>query len=538
MSMSHFINFKTPTTYISLPVPPGSVTLIAGPNGVGKSALLAALFRSLPQGVATYLPGHRQINFNNGWETAGQDAAQLMTNMFQHIDSFNRYKSAWAEDQFKTTLRRLLNLEAAYNREFRYHFSEGRYEEAVSGSIRLSPVDTLNLIFEGARLPVRFKLTGEGISAEREGSTYPIDAMSDGERAALFIVAAIVGQSDNTVVLIDEPEKHLHPSITGLLLDACIRARPEIAIVVSSHDVLLIERLKPTRVVHIKNSTVVHVKPETRVFDARVIDEIDRIPEDLRADLLGTRSEILFVEGGMGSSDLALYSHIYEGMKISPKGGYGKVQEAVNALRGLSEQHWLTPYGIIDGDGRSAIEYQTLAEKGIFALPCPSIENIFFSDELIRCFVDADSAYSGGEPLEKRLAVMAVRCMDIARRDRGEIIALRASWLLERRLSESKLSPLKLKLRPAESIKIDVDSLVNEVELEVDGAIGSGDWRRILQELPIKKTGLPNEAAKALGAASFQEYESVIIRQFDVLSAAGIQALSRVRERFPLLTYA
>ncbi|WP_156681105.1 ATP-binding cassette domain-containing protein [Sphingomonas profundi] len=192
MAITYNIGFQTPTSYVSLPISAGSTTLVAGPNGVGKSALLAALFRSLPQGVATYLPGHRQINFNNGWETIGQDAAQLVKNMFQHVDAFNRYKGAWAEDQFKTTVRRLLHAEAAYNRDFRHSFAQGYYDSREAGSLRLSPIDTLNLVFEGARLPVRFTLTADGLSAAREGATYPIDAMSDGERAALFIVSVIV----------------------------------------------------------------------------------------------------------------------------------------------------------------------------------------------------------------------------------------------------------------------------------------------------------------------------------------------------------
>lgn len=393
MTIIHNIGFQAQSDYVSLSIAAGSTTLVAGPNGVGKSALLAALFRSVPQGVATYLPGHRQINFNNGWETIGQDATQLVKNMFQHVDAFNRYKGAWAEDQFKATVRRLLHAEAAYNRNFRHRFAEGHCGSQEAGSLRLSPIDTLNLVFEGARLPVRFTLTADGLSAEREGTTYPIDAMSDGERAALFIVAVIVTQSDNTVVLIDEPEKHLHPSITALLLDACIRARPEISIVVSSHDVFLIERLSPTHVIHIRNSTVTNINPESRVFDARVIDNIESVPEDLRTALLGARSEILFVEGDGGSRDLALYSHVYENVKVSPRGGHGKVQEAVNALKGILEKHWLIPYGIIDGDGRDLDERMTLARKNIFALPSPTIENVFFYDEMINCFVDADIAF-------------------------------------------------------------------------------------------------------------------------------------------------
>ena len=76
------------------------------------------------------------------------------------------------------------------------------------------------------------------------------------------------------------------------------------------------------------------------------------------------------------------------------------------------------------------------------------------------------------------------------------------------------------------------------VENEVDSIINSRDWRRILRELPIKKTGLPNDASRALGASSFPEYCSVIIRQCDIKSNIGIRALSAIRGQLPNLAQA
>lgn len=537
--MQYQVNYETSAGMQSLLISPGSITLVTGPNGVGKSALLVTLYRALPQGVGTYLPGHRQINFNNGWETIGQDATQLITNLFQHFDSFNRYKGHWAEDQFKSTIKRLLHTESSYNRNFRGTISDiiatDNAKAVELSKARTSPIDTLNLIFEEARLPVSFTLTADGLSANREGISYQIDAMSDGERAALFIVSTMVTQSDNSVVLIDEPEKHLHPSITALLIEACVRAMPNVAMIVSSHDAFLIERLTTSNVIHIRNSSVKTLRPEIRIFDASIFNGLDVIPEDIRTALLGSRSKILFVEGELSSGDLALYSHIYDGVKVLPRGGHGKVSEAVQALSGLQNNHWLRAFGIIDGDGRSGEEKVNLAKKGIYALPSPSIENVFFFDEMISCFVNANIAYSGGASLEERVAAMGQRVIATAQQSREDIIALRASWVLERTLSEQKRSPSQIKNQQHNSISINVGDIIEHIRAEVDGIIATGDWKAIMHTLPIKRTGLPAAAAQELGAPNFREYCKSIIRQFDIKSKAAEDTITSLRARLPQL---
>lgn len=116
MRVANFASFSGP---VSVGLLPGSITLIAGPNGVGKSALLYQLYKSLGLGAATYYPGHRQINLNHSIETLGQDIFQLRQNSYNSYDAFNRYRSAWAEDQFKAIIRTLINLENAHNRDFR-----------------------------------------------------------------------------------------------------------------------------------------------------------------------------------------------------------------------------------------------------------------------------------------------------------------------------------------------------------------------------------------------------------------------------------
>ena len=76
--------------------------------------------------------------------------------------------------------------------------------------------------------------------ASKSGSKpYSIAQLSDGERNALLIATNVLTVKDGTLVLIDEPERHLHRSIISPLLTHLFAQRPECAFIVSTHDVML-----------------------------------------------------------------------------------------------------------------------------------------------------------------------------------------------------------------------------------------------------------------------------------------------------------
>lgn len=512
---------------------PMSVTLVTGPNGAGKSALLYQLYRALPQGAATYLPGHRQINFNNALDQIGQDIAQLQLNAYNHFDAFNRYKGAWSEDQFKATLRVLMHAESAFNRNFRHQVAACGVAAIPSASLRDSPVDTLNLVFSTSGFQVSFILDDRGLTAIKAGKSYSVEALSDGERAALFIASALITQPAATTLLIDEPEKHLNPSISGLLIETAIRTRNDVAVVLSTHDVSLIERLNAQSILYIKDSQVLSLRPEMRSFDVELIQE-GALPEGLKADVLGSRSRVLFVEGTEKSRDAALYANVYPTQKVVSKGGADKVIEAVNGLAGSGSLHWLTVSGLIDSDGRTDPELKKLAQRGVVALPTPTVENLFFLEDMQKCFVEADLAMRGGlswndrqRNLERAVAAIVVTA-------REEIEARRVCWAIQRVINAHPFSVKTIRNETAQDLTININPIKHMVSEEVEEILKKG-VREILINLPIKNTDVPDTAARALGATSFKTYCSVIQRQIDVQTEGGLRALYALKAKLPSL---
>ena len=79
--------------------------------------------------------------------------------------------------------------------------------------------------------------------ASKSGSdSYSVAEMSDGERNALLLAAEVLTVPSGTLILIDEPELHLHRSIISSLLTGLFSNRSDCMFVISTHEVML-----PTR---------------------------------------------------------------------------------------------------------------------------------------------------------------------------------------------------------------------------------------------------------------------------------------------------
>lgn len=447
--MVHFpisVSIETSIGRVQLSLDSEKVLVIAGPNGTGKSALLAELYRNIGQDIATYLPGHRQIQFNSSWDVTGMGTDQLLAQLFSHVDHFSRYKNTWAEEQFKSELRTLQYKEAEYERDFRGRVQVRQRFVLETDSIKDSPIDKANDIFSQANLPVRFVLTDKGISAQRGTSApYSIEALSDGERAALYIVSTFINRRPGAVLLIDEPEKHLDQSISSLLLEACIRLRNDIAVVFSTHDPRLIDRISAKDLFRIRDSEVVSHKPERRKYDVSAIQSQDESLESLKKDLMGVRNRVLFIEGQSTSLDVPLYSRVFSGAKVIPKGEFQAVCNATRGISRLVDGHWLEPCGLVDRDGRDADEVRALEKDSIYVLPFPTVENLLFMPAAVECFIVADMTYQGGDSHEERIQRFEDEVVRSAIDAQNDIIAKRASWRVSRALSESKVSEKDIK---------------------------------------------------------------------------------------------
>lgn len=61
--------------------------------------------------------------------------------------------------------------------------------------------------------------------------------MSDGERVTFYLIGRCVSVPENSIIIIDEPELHLHKAIQYALWDRIERVRNDCLFVYLTHDV-------------------------------------------------------------------------------------------------------------------------------------------------------------------------------------------------------------------------------------------------------------------------------------------------------------
>jgi ABC-type cobalamin/Fe3+-siderophores transport system ATPase subunit len=510
-------SFATNSGSTSLNITRGQVVMVAGPNGAGKSALLYSIYRSIGPTRSHYYAGHRQITFNHGWENSSQDIDQLKTSLFQNYDSSNRYKNHWAEDVFKSIIKRLSQEDAEYKSRI-----VDILESDPSGAQILkrkdpSPVDKLNTVFKAARMAVRFRIGNRGLRAVRNGAEYEIDQLSDGERSALFIACAVLVQDANTVIAIDEPERNLNPSIAAPLLNALITTRNDLGYIFASHDVNLISGGDINTLIYVRDSKITSMKPETREFDAKIVTEFEILDESLKRDLLGTRQKLIFVEGTTNSIDFRIYNTLLPNWKVSPKGGAQDVIDAVRALRRNHELHWVEVAGLIDRDGRPDCEVTALESDGIFALRCPTAENLLFLQKVVEAVAKKLFETEGGIDINSRMLAAETALQEALTAAAPDISARLATWRINRELAEAKVNVADVKSNGKIKANFDFEKITNEASEEISSLVQTTTGFDAVRKIPIKNTLIGSRIVSAIGC-DIKRYKNIVFRQLELNS--------------------
>jgi len=201
--------------------------------------------------------------------------------------------------------------------------------------------------------------------------------MSDGERVALYLMGQALCAPSESIIIIDEPELHLHSSIMRIMWDELETAQKDCLFIYITHDL------------NFASSRQNAIKIWVKEFDGKdkwdweIIPKNDAIPEDLLLELLGNRRSVIFCEGKKGGEDHKLYQSVYEDYYVVPVGGCGEVIKSVRALNNNNSLNHIKAFGVIDRDYRTEKEIEGLKKGYIYCIEAATIENIFITEKVL-----------------------------------------------------------------------------------------------------------------------------------------------------------
>jgi energy-coupling factor transporter ATP-binding protein EcfA2 len=206
----------------------------------------------------------------------------------------------------------------------------------------------------------------------RSTDPYTVSQMSDGERVAIYLAARII-DAQAGVVIIDEPEVHLHPVLAKQLWDDLEKMRADCRFVYITHDLHFALSRKAPQFILVRAGGQPEILPPN-----------SDLPDDVFENLLGAASfsvvakRIVFCEGKRdGERDKRLYKAWFDSKDtaVIPIGSCDRVQQCVEAFNSKETVKGVTAIGIIDRDYWPS-EYVDNVRNGVFVLRVHEVENL------------------------------------------------------------------------------------------------------------------------------------------------------------------
>ena len=495
----------------------GDRLFLVGANGSGKSALIQHLVSMNPYEKIRRISAHRQTWF----QSESIDLTPRTRREFgQHITGQEvldqaRWRDEYAEQRQSAVLFDLVAMENERAHLITRHIDNKNAREALKEAAETaSPFTQINELLALGTLSVQLEhANGEELLARHKIASNPfsIAQMSDGERNAAIVAATVLTVEPGTILLIDEPERHLHRSIIEPFLSALFQRRRDCAFVVSTHEIALPVAHPEARTLLMSSCTWNGTR--ATAWDVELLEANADLPEDLKRAILGSRKRILFVEGDdSGSLDLPLYIALYPGISIVPKGSCADVLRAVSGLRRSENLHHVEAFGLIDRDNRCDDEVKRLANDYVFALDVCSVEALYYCSDAMAAVArrQAESLIGNAEEMFESAKKEALDALN-----KGGLAEEMAARRCERQVHNRMLSEIpdwkSIKDNPEKAIRVSIVSPYQE-ELKHFGALlADENLNALVARYPVKKSRVFDAIAGALKLTNKNDYQRTLL---------------------------
>ncbi len=504
----------------------GEILFILGANGTGKSSLVSRIFRKHHQN-AKRIAAHRQTWFtSNSLDMTPRSRDDLERNIRSHDrQEQSRFKQDHAAERTGLAIYDLIDadtmLERAIAALVRADDMAGAKEKAKTPA----PIQVINELMRLSNIPIEISLEErQKVVARREGNTpYSVAELSDGERNAFLIAADVLTAAPGSLVIIDEPERHLHRSIISPLLSLLLSKRSDCAFVVSTHEIMLPVDNPSAQTLLVRSCKYQDSNPTA--WKADFLPSNAPIDDELKRDILGARYRIIFVEGTERSLDAPLYSLLFPQVSVIPKASCRDVEHAVRGLREAEGMHWVSAWGIVDNDQRTADDITRLWTLGVFALTHFSVESLYFHPRMIELVAQRKASMTGGNA-QTLLgnAIQAAVAAAVPQRD--HLILKSVERLVRREIFDTLPNREDVKTKPEIVIRVDTNALRSAEEQRFDALVGANDYNGLLQRYPLRESAVFARIVDTIGI-SRPDYEAAVrtVLQEDAVALGFLRGL-------------
>ena len=504
----------------------GEVLYVLGANGTGKSSLISRIASQYPQ-EAKRISAHRQTWFeSNTMDLTPRNRLDLgQTAKSQDSQPNARFKEWNSAGRASMAIFDLIDTDTTQSRKIADFVRSGQVADAQLEAKIPSPIQSLNTILRLSNLPICISVEeGQRVVARKlDSEPYSAAELSDGERNAFLIAADVLTAKAGTLLLVDEPERHLHRSITSPLLKLLFDCRKDCAFVVSTHELLLSLDTPSAKTLLVRDCK--YQRQNVVSWTVDLLEPGTQIDDELKSDLLGSRQKIIFVEGNTQSLDVPLYSLLFPNASVVSKGSCREVEQAVRGLRGANGIHWVSAFGIVDNDQRNASDISNLKSAGIWALPHYSVESLYYSQKMIS-LVASRQAELIGEDASTLCSTAIAEAISAANSQRDHLVTKSVLRTLRLKFFNSIPNKGDQTLQETIELKIEVPPLRRAEELEFDRLVSTSDFDGLLTRYPLRECAALDRIVSGLKIRDRITYQSAVLK----LLQDDVAALSTMRE--------
>jgi len=522
-------------------IPIAKITVFLGANGAGKSSVL----NEAKQHVETICPGKKAVYIEGGRTISLKNTLQLTRQNVDKYQDFTRAKTTY-EQKRQTNLsdrvydalmmleRKELAIKATHSDQVERWISSGQKDECPSRET--PPLEQLFSLFNEIfpRLTVIYNAQTKNITVKKGLAEYPISSMSDGEKQCFSILADFIELDDTYgLIIVDEPELNLHPELADRIWNLIESEFPEKVYCYATHSLSFAMRPQVERVMVLSDDpdNITVIEDPSEFSKIQLNEFLGSIPGIIAAN------NVVVTEGDEKSFDSVFYRWIVrdDQVEVMPA---GDCEQVINVCQRDGIWSKIAPKvlltGVIDRDFREEsaageIQLELREAESYLAIPSLAVaadkhlaigESRLSNEEVVDLILD----HLNAERLLISANYVAAKC--------GIRLGVSVKRSVQKSCENKEELLHKLKGSSQEELNKatdavgdgQIESLVEEINQEMDEVVATKDWRKALQRIDGKSIG--NAIARRIGVRNAIDLMRCISANINVDSVEVARELS------------